>query len=248
MVKETTQKNQTAIGLDIGTTTISLAVLDIGTKTVVETCTAANASVISSDMPWEHMQSPEWIWEKSKELLDTFLKKYKVSSIGVTGQMHGIMYTSPDGKVLSPLYTWQDERGNLPYKNTTYAGYLNSFAGYGNVTDFYNRCNGIRPVNAVSYSTIHDYFVMKLCGLKRPLIHSTDAASLGCYNIDENKFDYDFNPDIILFPAEGLIHFNNIGLYLSKLLKKPIGLFFVAFYFPDSTKLCSPLPTPAFPL
>lgn len=40
------------------------------------------------------------------------------------------------------------------------------------------------------------------------------------------EFVSDFNPDLIIFPAEGLIHFNNIGLYISKLLNKPIGLFF----------------------
>lgn len=35
-----------------------------------------------------------------------------------------------------------------------------------------------------------------------------------------------FNPDIIIFPAEGMIHFNNIGLYLSKIIGCKIGLFF----------------------
>lgn len=50
---------------------------------------------------------------------------------------------------------------------------------------------------------------------------------LGVWKTKELKeFVLDFNPDIIIFPAEGLIHFNNIGLYLSKLLKKPFGLFF----------------------
>lgn len=50
---------------------------------------------------------------------------------------------------------------------------------------------------------------------------------IGVWKTKELKnFVLDFNPDIIVFPAEGLIHFNNIGMYISKLLKKPIGLFF----------------------
>lgn len=50
---------------------------------------------------------------------------------------------------------------------------------------------------------------------------------IGVWKTKELKeFVLGFNPDIIFFPAEALIHFNNIGLYISKLLKKPIGLFF----------------------
>ena len=64
------------------------------------------------------------------------------------------------------------------------------------MTDFYNREKGIRPKNAISHCTIHDYFVMKLCGLKKPVMHSSDAASLGCYDITENKFSYDCNVDV----------------------------------------------------
>ena len=38
---------------------------------------------------------------------------------------------------------------------------------------------------------------MQLCGLKKPLMHSSNAASLGCYDLKENKFNYDCNVDII---------------------------------------------------
>ena len=48
--------------------------------------------------------------------------------------------------------------------------YLNSFSGYGNVTDFYNKENGLRPEKAKYFCTIHDYFVMHLTGLTKPVI------------------------------------------------------------------------------
>lgn len=117
--------------------------------------------------------------------------------VGITGQMHGIVYTNKNGNAVSPLYTWQDLRGNLPYKDTTYAKYLKSYAGYGNVTDFYNRTNNIRPADAASYCTIHDYLAMDLCKLKFPVIHSSDAASLGCYDILNNRFDYEYSADVL---------------------------------------------------
>ena len=43
-----------------------------------------------------------------------------IAVIGITGQMHGIVYTDCNGMAISPLYTWQDGRGNLPYGDTTY--------------------------------------------------------------------------------------------------------------------------------
>ena len=124
--------------------------------------------------------------DTAKAILDEFTDD-DVSVIGVTGQMHGILYIDEAGNALSPLYTWQDGRGNLKYKDTTYAEYLNGSSGFGCITDFYNRENGIRPESAFGFCTIHDYFVMKICDLKEPVIHSSDAASFGCYNIKEKK-------------------------------------------------------------
>ena len=107
--------------------------------------------------------------------------------------MHGIVYVDADGAAASPLYTWQDARGGLPYKGTTYAAYLGSFSGYGNVTDFYNRENGLVPKDAVGYCTVHDYLAMVLCGNKAPILHASDAASLGLYDIEQKKFNYHYS-------------------------------------------------------
>lgn len=184
-----------AIGIDIGTTSVCGVVIDVESGKVVKSCTKNSNAFLKGCAEWEKIQSVEKIMAVANEILDGFIDD-DIAAIGVTGQMHGIVYTDKDGNAISPLYIWQDERGNLPYKDTTYAKYLNSFSGYGNVTDFYNRENGIRPENAVSYCTIHDYFVMKLCGLVKPLMHSSDAASFGCYDLKENKFNYDCNVDI----------------------------------------------------
>ena len=184
-----------AIGIDIGTTSVCGVVIDVETGKMLNSRTKNSDAFIPTENDWEKIQSVEKIMSVATEILDEFIDE-EVAVIGVTGQMHGIVYTDKCGNAVSPLYIWQDGRGNLPYRDTTYAKYLNSFSGYGNVTDFYNRENGIRPASAVSYCTIHDYFVMKLCGITKPLMHSSDAASFGCYNLTENKFDYDCNVDI----------------------------------------------------
>lgn len=184
-----------AIGIDIGTTSVCGVVIDVESGKLLNSCTKNSDAFLKGCAEWEKIQSVEKIMNVATEILDDFIDD-EVVVIGVTGQMHGIVYIDKYGNAVSPLYIWQDERGNLPYKDTTYAKHLNSFSGYGNVTDFYNRENGIRPENAISYCTIHDYFVMQLCGLEKPLMHSSDAASFGCYDLKENKFNYDCNVDI----------------------------------------------------
>lgn len=184
-----------AIGIDIGTTSVCSVLIDVEKGCIIESCTKNSNAFLEDCAEWEKIQSVEKIIDVATGILDSFIDD-EVVVIGVTGQMHGIVYTDKSGNAVSPLYTWQDGRGNLPYKNTTYAKYLNSFSGYGNVTDFYNRENGVRPQSADSYCTIHDYFVMQLCGLEKPLMHSSDAASFGCYDLQMNRFNYDCNVDI----------------------------------------------------
>lgn len=186
-----------AIGIDIGTTSVCGVLINVESGKLLASQTKNHSAFLPGCAEWEKIQSVDTIIAVATEILDGFIDD-DVSVIGVTGQMHGIVYVDTYGKAVSPLYTWQDERGNLPYKDTTYASYLNSFSGYGNVTDFYNKENGLVPVDDVCYCTIHDYFVMQLCSLRKPLIHSSDAASFGCYDLKENRFNYDCNADIVV--------------------------------------------------
>lgn len=179
------------VGIDIGTTSVCGVLIDATTGCVEKSVTKNSSAFIEGCADWEKIQSVNKIMTVATDILESLIAaSSEVGVIGVTGQMHGIVYTDKDGDAVSPLYTWQDGRGNLPYKDVTYAKYLNSFSGYGNVTDFYNTENGIKPESAVSYSTIHDYFVMQLCGLKKPIIHTSDAASFGCYDLENNRFNY----------------------------------------------------------
>jgi len=184
-----------AIGIDIGTTSVCGVLIDTQTGEILASESKNSNAFLEGCAPWEKIQSVEKIINTATEILDKLLDT-DIAVIGVTGQMHGIVYFDLLGKAVSPLYTWQDKRGDLPYKNTTYAKHLNSFSGYGNVTDFYNRENGIIPANAVGYCTISDYLVMQLCKQQTPLIHTSNAASLGCFNLAENEFNYDCNASI----------------------------------------------------
>ncbi len=179
-----------AIGIDIGTTSICGVVLENGK--LVRSKTVNYDAFIKTASEWEKIQDVDKIMNVAFGVLSELITD-KTSVIGVTGQMHGIVYTDKDGVAVSPLYTWQDGRGNLPYNDTTYAGYLNSYSGYGAVTDFYNRENRLVDDRAIAFCTIHDYFVMRLCGLKTPIIHLSDACSFGLYDLAKNTFLFDYN-------------------------------------------------------
>lgn len=186
------------VGIDIGTTSICGVVLDGENGNVLRTVSVNSDAFIPTQNSFEKIQNVEKIIKIATEMLDAFLAEFgtEITAIGITGQMHGIVYTDKEGHAVSPLCTWQDERGNLPYKDTTYAKYLNSFTGYGNVTDFYNRENGLVPEGAVAYCTVHDYFGMCLCKNSAPIIHTSDAASFGLYDVEKQKFLCDFRSRI----------------------------------------------------
>ncbi len=183
-----------AIGIDIGTTSICGVVLDAENGRVLKSKTVDSNAFLDTPNDWEKIQDAAKLVSLAREILDSFLEEYAedVAAIGLTGQMHGIVYVNAQGNAVSPLYTWQDARGNLSYGDTTYAKYLGSFSGYGNVTDFYNRENGLVPKDAVTYCTVHDYLGMVLCKNKKPILHASDAASLGLYNAERREFDYDY--------------------------------------------------------
>lgn len=185
-----------AIGIDIGTTSICGVVIDTESGKLLRSVTKNSDAFIPTENSWEKIQSVEKIISIADSILEECICD-ETAVIGVTGQMHGIVYTDAEGKAVSPLYTWQDGRGNLPYGNSTYAEHLGSHSGYGNVTDFYNRENGLVPAEAVNFCTIHDYLVMHLCGLKKALVHSSDAASFGCYDIEKNTFSYENGVEVV---------------------------------------------------
>ncbi|WP_019911099.1 sedoheptulokinase [Paenibacillus sp. HW567] len=188
------------IGIDIGTTSISGLVYDLEQRCVLHVITESNlANLPGSQGEWERLQDPEVIIQSVENVLEQlFIREPEVAGIGLTGQMHGIVYTDQTGKHVSPLFTWQDGRGGLSYDNDsshTYAQKLSEATGYavapgyGLATHFYNMQQNLVPHEAVSMCTIADYAAMRLAGRTTPLMDATQAAGLGCYGFAAGDFD-----------------------------------------------------------
>jgi len=186
------------VGLDIGTSTICAIVFDYDNKST-ESILRSNDAYIVCGNEWEKTQDPERILTIVKEILNIILLKYKeIKGIGITGQMHGIMYLDRFGEPISKFISWQDGRGNLTYKNSmSYADYLTEISGYslstgfGLVSHYYNMVNKLVPSGAVKICTIMDYVGMKLTKNKYPISDPSNSASLGVFNLKDLKFDYD---------------------------------------------------------
>ncbi len=183
------------LGIDIGTTSISFVVLDTDTGAVVEAKNIPNDSVVCSGEAWAHMQNAELIRDKILSVIEGILKERDISGIGVTGQMHGILYIDEGGRALSPLYTWLDGRGDRLHETKTYAERFSELTGYpaatgyGLVTHYYNVVNNLVPENAVYIVSIADYIAMCLTKRQAPIMHASFAHSLGAYDLTEGGFD-----------------------------------------------------------
>ncbi len=183
-----------AVGIDIGTTTVSAAVIDLTNKEQIDAFSVPHDSYV--EQPLYSEQSVSVIIEKAESILNKIHQSYRnIVSIGITGQMHGIVYVDANGFAVSNLINWQDKRADISVdggvsicetiKNLTD---VEISSGYGIATHLYNIKNHLVPDNAVGFCSIMDYFAMRLCGLKKAVTHTSVAASFGMFSVDTQGF------------------------------------------------------------
>ncbi|MBR3355532.1 MAG: hypothetical protein IKG47_09330 [Oscillospiraceae bacterium] len=186
-----------SIGLDIGTTSVSVAVLNTATGKTIFTDSKNHGAFLPNDEGYFREQDADVLFNLARKMLDEVLERFfPIGYIGLTGQMHGILYVDNTGEAVSPLYTWQDNRlltEVVPGK--TYAdeisektGYRIS-AGYGLGTHYVLQSQDKIPSAAVKMCTVMDYVSARLVSSIPIFIHPTNAASLGFYDVVSNCFD-----------------------------------------------------------
>jgi len=177
------------IGLDIGTTKICAVLVNARTGMTEHVQSVANNFNIFGNS-FEHKQDASNIIAACKELLDGLIdRSHDIAAIGLTGQMHGIVYADGSNKAVSPLYTWQDARGQYVSKEIQGITGKKTPPGYGLATHFYNVRHGLAVKDAVKLTTIHSLAAACFSG-SEPVLHASDAASLGLYDIREGIWDF----------------------------------------------------------
>ncbi|MGN0295410.1 MAG: sedoheptulokinase [Lachnospiraceae bacterium] len=208
------------IGIDIGTTTISMVVYEPSKNEVLTSLTREHKSFLKGAHSWERLQDVSVIERTAGKMLTGLLAEYEtgeegtekagtceIAAIGLSGQMHGILYVDADGNAVSPLYTWQDQSGEAVSAGEAAGAEKVPDGAARKVTDWIREqcgreeCTGFGlvthlalmqqkrvPSNAASFCTIADYFGMRLTGRKTPLLHTSMAAGTGFFDVEKGCF------------------------------------------------------------
>lgn len=184
------------IGMDIGSTTLSAVAMDAKSHEERDCVTVKHQATLPTGHAWEHIQDPVRLADLSCEIINTLSERHgEVAGIGLSGQMHGIVYIDADGNAISPFYTWQDRRAGIPETNgcsliDELVGKTQSSIreGYGLATHLWNMRHGCVPDGARWITTISGYMAMRLTGAKiPPPLHPSEAASLGLYDLKSSR-------------------------------------------------------------
>lgn len=203
------------LGIDLGTTSVKAALV-VGTErgqVVAESCsreTQAYTSSVEAGLQGMEQDSRRII-RALNECLAALPQQQlqRVSHIGISGQMHGIVFWKRDqgckwaeggtGPIFEPeevshLVTWQDGRcspaflSSLPLPQS----HISLATGFGCATIYWYLKQS--PDFLKSYDaagTIHDYVVAMLCDLKKPLMSVQNAASWGYFNSRNKSWNTD---------------------------------------------------------
>jgi xylulokinase len=100
------------IGIDIGTSSVKVALVDEGDRVLAS---ASRPLQVSRPQPGFSEQDPEHWWKATVESLDELRERHgaalsEAQAIGLSGQMHGATLLDEHGAVLRPCILWNDGR------------------------------------------------------------------------------------------------------------------------------------------
>ncbi|XP_042287087.1 sedoheptulokinase [Thunnus maccoyii] len=197
------------LGLDVGTTSIKAVLLDSESRSVAASHSIPTTSDISDS---SGIKAKE---QDTVRIIDTLNrcvgllprdKLQHVRSIGLSGQMHGVLFWKAKSgcdwsngdfftaRDASQLITWQDGRcsssflSSLPQPDS----HLSIATGFGCATILWymkHRPKFLEDFTAAG--TIQDYVVSMLCGLDRCVMTPQNAASWGFFNTSSNQWNTD---------------------------------------------------------
>ncbi|GAA6218401.1 sedoheptulokinase [Lates japonicus] len=197
------------LGLDLGTTSVKAVLLETDSRAVVATHALPTASDIIDNSGTKAKE------QDTVRIIDTLNrcvgllprdKLQHVNSIGLSGQMHGVLFWKAKSgcdwsnrdfftaRDTSQLITWQDGRCSseflfsLPKPDS----HLSVATGFGCATIFWYMKH--RPEFLEDFTvagTIQDYVVSMLCGLDVCVMTPQNAASWGFFNTSSNQWNID---------------------------------------------------------
>ena len=197
------------LGIDLGTTTVKVALLNDKTGDVVRMKSRETQAGMHSDLSSVgNEQDPQKILTALQFCVSGLPKEelVRVRRIGIAGQMHGvILWKRQTGWTrnsfgrfevgsASQLFTWQDMRCNQEFLAPLPGpkSHLKLASGLGCCTLLWLARH--RPEFLAQFDcagTIQDFLVAMLCGLQKPIMSVQNAASWGYFDTVERSWNLD---------------------------------------------------------
>ncbi len=206
-----TKNQRFLLGIDLGTTTVKVALLDTATKEVIRTKSRETQASVYSDIGSSGSeQDPDRILTALQFCVSGLPKDelLRVEKIGVAGQMHGVLLWKwreawtrnhhgrfvVNSAACSNLFTWQDGRCGSDFLSTlpSPCSHLKLSSGHGCATLFWLKRH--RPEWLAKFDcagTVQDFVVAMLCDLESPVMSVHNAASWGYFDTRQSSWNID---------------------------------------------------------
>lgn len=178
-----------ALGIDIGTTKVAAAIVEIETRDSVATASQPHGSDIRGLPRGWSEQDVSLILEAVDSCISALPQesRSRVGVIGATGQMHGVVLWSASRNEASSLVTWQDQRccddGFLQWLRHE-SGETGAQTGLGAVTlAWYAKYDPKLLGRFDASGTIHDLVLARATARKKTVIDPSNAASWGFFDL-----------------------------------------------------------------
>jgi sedoheptulokinase len=182
------------ISIDLGTTKICAAAIDVQTLQPIEVVACSNDTNVAGLPTDHHEQCPRRIWQHVSSLIRQLTDKYSgaadIKAISISGQMHGVMLVDRNLEPVGNFITWRDHRsrGDAYAKEIANRVGCRLHPGYGGATPSWLAEHNKIPADAKALS-LADYVAAKLTGVVAN--ETTHAASWGIFDIQKNCWDAD---------------------------------------------------------
>lgn len=193
------------LGLDIGSSSIKGAVLDLETRSIGATISRPFPAPIAGLPAGWFEVDPQEVERAVVEVIEGLLELApEATALFASGQMGGVILVDQTGAALTNYLSWRDQRTTLlaksgrPYlqaaRETLPAELLSALgnemqAGSATTLLYWLTENGSLPKERSIIATLGDYVLGKLCGA-RPRMHATQA--IGLLDLSGNRRGNDF--------------------------------------------------------
>lgn len=206
--------NSYTLGIDFGTTSLSMVLVNSQTREVVKQLSIIHNAYITFPESWRKEQDLSILGKCLTDALDQmlFFADGNIDSIGLTGQQHGIIGLNSEGIAVTNLVTWQDESTlviqsdgqSIIGRMRKLIPDLTVFAGYGLAT-LYKWVNFDKRPEIVRFTDVADYFGRILTlNFRSNLMHPSMAHSMGAFDVFADSWDISslqkLNLGLQLFP------------------------------------------------